>query len=64
MYFETGSRDEDKYYYPQGIQALGWVFELSPTILTIVYPIWVIHRWNISRDIIVSWFDIDRLNIY
>ena len=49
MYFETGPRDQDKYVYPEAVQVLGWILELSPTIVTLVYPIWVIHRWVIVR---------------
>ena len=44
MVFETGPRDQDKYVYPEAVQVLGWILELSPTVLTLVYPIWVIHR--------------------
>lgn len=34
----------DLYVYPAIVQALGWFFELSPTILTL-YPGWVLHRY-------------------
>jgi len=46
MEFKTGTREEDVYLYPAGVQALGWIFELAPTILTIVYPLWVVHRYR------------------
>jgi len=46
MVFETGPRDQDKYVYPEAVQVLGWILELSPTVLTLVYPIWVIHRYR------------------
>ena len=44
MEFDTGPRDQDKYLYPPAVQILGWAFELSPTILTLIYPIWVAYR--------------------
>ena len=44
MYYKFGPRAEDEYTYPAAVQALGWFFELSPTVLTILYPLWVVHR--------------------
>ena len=44
LHSHIGTREEDVYLYPAGVQALGWIFELAPTILTIVYPLWVVHR--------------------
>ena len=44
MSYKFGPRDQDVYTYPDAVQALGWFFELSPTILTILYPLWVVHR--------------------
>jgi len=43
MDFETSTGD--LYVYPAAVQALGWFFELSPTILTLMYPGWVLHRY-------------------
>merc|ERR1711874_706329 len=34
------------YEYPAAVQAVGWILELSPTILTILYPLWVIKRYQ------------------
>ena len=42
MDFETSTGEI--YVYPAAVQVLGWVFELSPTVLTLLYPGWVLHR--------------------
>jgi len=34
------------YQYPPGVQAVGWILELSPTILTVLYPLWVVKRYQ------------------
>jgi len=34
------------YEYPAGIQAVGWILELSPTVITVLYPLWVVHRYR------------------
>ena len=44
MEFETSTGDV--YVYPAAVQVLGWVFELSPTILTLLYPGWVLYRFD------------------
>ena len=43
MDFETSTGEI--YVYPTAVQVLGWVFELSPTVLTLLYPGWVLHRF-------------------
>ena len=50
MFYETGPREQDKYLYPPAVQALGWFFELSPTVLTLVYPAWVLYRWVLTSS--------------
>lgn len=37
---------EGAYQYPPGVQAVGWILELSPTILTVLYPLWVVKRYQ------------------
>ena len=27
-------------------QAVGWILELSPTVITVLYPLWVVHRYH------------------
>merc|ERR1719285_321423 len=34
------------YEYPAAIQAVGWILELSPTVITLLYPLWVVHRYK------------------
>ena len=29
-------------------QAVGWILELSPTVITVLYPLWVVHRYHKS----------------
>ena len=53
MNFETSSGGI--YVYPTGVQVLGWVFELSPTILTLLYPGWVLYRFTTIQTISSSY---------
>ena len=55
MFYETGPREKDKYLYPPAVQALGWFFELSPTVLTLVYPAWVLYRWVSTSGELISY---------
>lgn len=32
------------YEYPQGIQILGWVFEIGPMAFTVLFPIWPLYK--------------------
>jgi len=36
----------ETYEYPAAIQAVGWILELSPTVITLLYPLWVVHRYK------------------
>ena len=56
MFYETGPREQDKYLYPPAVQALGWFFELSPTVLTLVYPAWVLYRSVLTSGEFISYF--------
>ena len=60
MFYETGPREKDKYLYPPAVQALGWFFELSPTVLTLVYPAWVLYRWVMTS----GEEEVDILHLY
>ena len=53
MNFETSTGGI--YVYPTGVQVLGWVFELSPTILTLLYPGWVLYRFTTIQTISSSY---------
>ena len=53
MDFETSTGD--LYVYPAAVQALGWFFELSPTILTLLYPGWVLHRFACYKHCQDGW---------
>jgi len=46
MTWKTGPWEEDVYEYPAAVQVVGWIFELSPTILTLIYPLWVVKRYR------------------
>jgi len=46
MKWKTGPWESDVYEYPAGVQVVGWIFELSPTILTLLYPLWVVKRYR------------------
>jgi len=32
--------------YPEGVQAVGWLMEFTPTAIAILYPLWVIKRYR------------------
>ena len=46
MEWETGPWEEDTYRYPAPVQVVGWVLELSPTLVTLLYPAWVVFRYR------------------
>jgi len=46
MTWDTGPWEGDVYEYPAAVQIVGWIFELSPTVLTLLYPIWVVKRYR------------------
>jgi len=46
MTWETGPWEGDVYEYPAVVQVVGWIFELSPTIITLIYPLWVVKRYR------------------
>jgi len=46
MTWKNGPWKDDIYEYPAGVQIVGWIFELSPTIVTLLYPLWVVKRYR------------------
>ena len=36
------------------LQAVGWILELSPTVLTILYPLWVVKRYFLTATAVLT----------
>ena len=60
------------YEYPSGIQAMGWIIEMLPVAVVLVYPIWTVYSYKTKKgyegDELLqalikptqSWFDTPR----